>query len=156
MYFARRLVMERLAKARNEIPDGLGNPQLRPITTGLGTVMMYEVKNKKSADNTLMERRTAQDWIVKPQLRTVPGVTGVLSLGGDVRQFQVNADMNALVSRGLTLKDLEQAINTNNRNVGASFIERGGEEYVVRGYGWINQHEQGIEDIRNIVVTSQE
>ncbi|MCW9706268.1 efflux RND transporter permease subunit [Fodinibius salsisoli] len=156
IYFARRLVMERLAKARNEIPKGLGNPQLGPITTGLGTVMMYEMKNKKGAENSLMERRTAQDWIVKPQLRTVPGVTGVLSLGGDVRQFQVNADMNALVSRGLTLKDLEQAINTNNRNVGASFIERGGEEYLVRGYGWINQHEQGIEDIRNIVVANQE
>ncbi|SMO82508.1 efflux RND transporter permease subunit [Fodinibius sediminis] len=156
IYFARRLVMERLAKARNEIPDGLGNPQLGPITTGLGTVMMYEVKNKKGADNTLMERRTAQDWIVKPQLRTVPGVTGVLSLGGDVRQFQVNADMNALVSRGLTLKDLEQAINTNNRNVGASFLERGGEEYLVRGYGWIDSHNKGLEDIRNIIVSNQD
>jgi cobalt-zinc-cadmium resistance protein CzcA len=156
IYFARRLVMERLAKARNEIPDGLGNPQLGPITTGLGTVMMYEVKNKKGADNTLMERRTAQDWIVKPQLRTVPGVTGVLSLGGDVRQFQVNADMNALVSRGLTLKDLEQAINSNNRNVGASFLERGGEEYLVRGYGWIDSHNKGLEDIRNIIVSNQD
>ena len=102
-----------------------------------------------------MERRTAQDWIVKPQLRTVPGVTGVLSLGGDVRQFQVNVDMNALLARDLTLEDLEQALNTNNRNVGASFLERGGEEYLVRGYGWINQHEQGIEDIRNIVVANQ-
>src|SRR5699024_8006409 len=154
MYFARRLVMERLAKARNEIPDGLGNPQLRPITTGLGTVMMYEVKNKKSAENALMERRTAQDWIVKPQLRTVPGVTGVLSLGGDVRQFQVNADMNALVSRDLALKDLEQAINSNNRNVGASFLERGGEEYLVRGYGWIKSHNKGLEDIRSIFVAN--
>jgi cobalt-zinc-cadmium resistance protein CzcA len=63
--------------------------------------------------------------------------------------------MNALVSRGLTLEDLQQALNTNNRNVGASFLERGGEEYLVRGYGWINQHEQGIEDIRNIIVANQ-
>ena len=155
VYFARRLVNERLSQARNEIPEGLGNPQLGPITTGLGTVMMYQVKNKEGANNTLMERRTAQDWIVKPQLRTVPGVTGVLSLGGDVRQFQVNVDMNALLARDLTLEDLEQALNTNNRNVGASFLERGGEEYLVRGYGWINQHEQGIEDIRNIVVANQ-
>jgi cobalt-zinc-cadmium resistance protein CzcA len=155
IYFARRLVNERLSQARNEIPEGLGNPQLGPITTGLGTVMMYQVKNKEGADNSLMERRTAQDWIVKPQLRTVPGVTGVLSLGGDVRQFQVNVDMNTLLARDLTLKDLEQALNTNNRNVGASFLERGGEEYLVRGYGWINQHEQGIEDIRNIVVANQ-
>ncbi|MTI88991.1 MAG: efflux RND transporter permease subunit [Balneolaceae bacterium] len=155
IYFARRLVNERLSQARNEIPEGLGNPQLGPLTTGLGTVMMYQIKNKEGADNSLMERRTAQDWIVKPQLRTVPGVTGVLSLGGDVRQFQVNVDMNALLARDLTLEDLEQALNTNNRNVGASFLERGGEEYLVRGYGWINQHEQGIEDIRNIVVSNQ-
>jgi cobalt-zinc-cadmium resistance protein CzcA len=155
IYFARRLVNERLGAARGEIPEGLGEPQLGPITTGLGTIMMYQLKNKEGADNSLMERRTAQDWIIKPQLRTVPGVTGVLSVGGDVRQFQVNADMNALVSRGLTLEDLQQALNTNNRNVGASFLERGGEEYLVRGYGWINQHEQGIEDIRNIIVANQ-
>ena len=155
IYFARRLVNERLSQARNEIPEGLGTPQLGPLTTGLGTVMMYQIKNKEGADNTLMERRTAQDWIVKPQLRTVPGVTGVLSLGGDVRQFQVNVDMNALLARDLTLDDLQQALNTNNRNVGASFLERGGEEYLVRGYGWINQHEQGIEDIQNIIVANK-
>jgi cobalt-zinc-cadmium resistance protein CzcA len=152
IYFARRLVMERLSKARGSIPDGLGQPQLGPITTGLGTVMMYEVTNTDTASHSLMERRTAQDWIVKPQLRTVPGVTGVLSLGGDVRQFQVNADMNALISRGLTLEDLEKAINSNNRNVGASFLERGGEEYLVRGYGWIQPDKQGLKDIRNIIV----
>ena len=156
IYFARRLVMERLSKAREEIPPGLGEPQLGPITTGLGTVMMYEVTNKDTASNSLMELRTAQDWIVKPQLRTVPGVTGVLSLGGDVRQFHVDADMNALVSRGLTLEDLEKAINSNNRNVGASFLERGGEEYLVRGYGWINSHNEGLKDIRNIIVANKD
>ncbi len=155
-YFARRLVNERLSKARNEIPEGLGNPQLGPITTGLGRIMIYQLKNKEGTGERLMERRTAQDWIVKPQLRTVPGVTGVLSVGGDVRQFQVNVDMNALVSRGLTLDDLEQALNSNNRNIGASFLERGGEEYVVRGYGWISPDEQGLEDIRNIVVSNED
>ncbi|PAU95820.1 CusA/CzcA family heavy metal efflux RND transporter [Aliifodinibius salipaludis] len=156
IYFARRLVMERLSKARESIPDGLGQPQLGPITTGLGTIMMYEVTNTDTADHSLMELRTAQDWIVKPQLRTVPGVTGVLSLGGDVRQFQVNADMNALISRGLTLKDLEKAINSNNRNVGASFLERGGEEYLVRGYGWIKPDKEGLQDIRNIIVKNSD
>ncbi len=156
IYFARRLVNERLGAAREEIPAGLGEPQLGPLTTGLGNVMMYEVKNKEGANNSLMELRTAQDWIVKPQLRTVPGVTGVLSLGGDVRQFQVNVDMNALVSRNLTLENVQNALETNNKNVGGSFLERGGEEYLVRGYGWINQHEQGIKDIRNIVVANQD
>jgi cobalt-zinc-cadmium resistance protein CzcA len=156
IYFARRLVMERLAKARGEIPPGLGEPQLGPITTGLGTVMMYELTNDADSTHSLMEMRTAQDWIVKPQLRTVPGVTGVLSLGGDVRQFQVKVDMNALVSRGLTLEDLEHAINSNNRNVGASFLERGGEEYLVRGYGWIDPGKQGLDDIRNVIVANKE
>ncbi|SMO87275.1 efflux RND transporter permease subunit [Gracilimonas mengyeensis] len=155
IYFARRLVNERLAQAKSEIPNGLGEPQLGPITTGLGTVLMYEVKNKEGYDHSLMDIRTAQDWIVKPQLRTVPGVTGVLSIGGDVRQFQVNADMNALVSRGLTLADLESALNKNNRTVGASFLERGGEEYLVRGYGWIQPDSAGIEDIKNVIVSNE-
>lgn len=156
IYFARRLVNERLSQAKNEIPDGLGEPQLGPITTGLGTVLMYEVKNKEGYDHSLMDIRTAQDWIVKPQLRTVPGVTGVLSIGGDVRQFQVKADMNALVSRGLTLEDLEGALNKNNRTVGASFLERGGEEYLVRGYGWIQPDEEGLNDLENIIVSNEE
>ncbi len=155
IYFARRLVNERLAQAKSEIPDGLGEPQLGPITTGLGTVLMYEVKNKEGYDHSLMDIRTAQDWIVKPLLRTVPGVTGVLSIGGDVRQFQVKADMNALVSRGLTIEDLEGALNNNNRTVGASFLERGGEEYLVRGYGWIQPDEEGISDIENIIVSNE-
>lgn len=156
IYFARRLVNERLSQAKNEIPDGLGEPQLGPITTGLGTVLMYEVKNKEGYDHSLMDIRTAQDWIVKPQLRTVPGVTGVLSIGGDVRQFQVKTDMNALVSRGLTLEDLEGALNKNNRTVGASFLERGGEEYLVRGYGWIQPDEEGLNDLENIIVSNED
>lgn len=154
VYFARRLVMERMAQAKEDIPAGLGEPQLGPITTGLGDVMMYEIKNKKGYNHSLMDLRTAQDWIVKPQLRTVPGVTGVLSLGGDVRQFQVKVDMNALVSRGLTLNDVKNVLGTNNRNVGASFLERGGEEYLIRGYGWFRPGDKGLEDIKNVIVSN--
>lgn len=152
IYFARRLVNERLAKAKNQIPPGLGNPQLGPLTTGLGNVMMYQVKNEKGADNSLSDLRTAQDWIVKPQLKTVQGVTGVLSLGGDVRQFQINVDMNALVARDLTLDDVKKAVGANNQNVGGSFLERGGEEYLVRGYGWFRPDKQGLDDIQNVIV----
>ncbi|MFV1980157.1 MAG: efflux RND transporter permease subunit, partial [Rhodothermia bacterium] len=152
VFFARRLVMERLAQAREEIPDGLGEPGLGPITTGLGGVLNYVLRNKEGADNSLMELRTAQDWIVKPMLRTVPGVTEVLSIGGDVRQFQVQLDMNALLSRAVSIGEVSLALGVNNRNVGASFIERGGEEYIVRGYGWIRPGEDGLEDIRNIIV----
>ena len=90
IYFARRLVMERLAKAREQIPEGLGEPQLGPITSGLGRVMMYTVENTQPGQYTPTELRTAQDWIVKPQLRTVSGVTGVLSIGGYEKQYQIN------------------------------------------------------------------
>lgn len=99
IYFARRLVMERLAKAREEIPAGLGTPELGPITTGLGEVFMYTLRTKEGADYSPMELRTMQDWIVKPMLRTIPGVTEVLSIGGQVRQFQVNLHMETLVLR---------------------------------------------------------
>ena len=157
IYFARRLVNERLAKARAQIPPGLGNPQLGPLTTGLGTVMMYELENTGATANySLSELRTAQDWIVKPMLRTVPGVTAVLSLGGYVRQYQVQLDMNELLARDLTTGDVRRAIGANNRNIGASYIERGGEEYIVRGFGWIPPGEEGLAAIRNIVIDTNE
>jgi len=152
IFFARRLVMERLASAIDDIPDGLGEPGLGPITTGLGGVQNYILRNKPGAEYSLMDLRTTEDWIVKPLLRTVPGVTEVLSIGGDVRQFQVSLDMNALLSRGLSLADVDEALRTNNRNVGASFLERGGEEYIVRGYGWLRPGDDGLEDIRDIIL----
>ncbi|MDG4868540.1 CusA/CzcA family heavy metal efflux RND transporter [Guyparkeria sp. 1SP6A2] len=152
IYFARRLVMERLSAAREEIPDGLGDPQLGPITSGLGQVFLYEIRNEEGADHSLMERRTAQDWIAKPMLRTVPGVTGLLSIGGEQKQYQVRLDQNALAARDITVADVRRAIVANNRNVGASFINRGGEEYVVRGYGWVQPGQQGLGDIRQILI----
>lgn len=152
IYFARRLILERLTDARRNIPPGLGEPQLGPITTGLGRVLMYTMEGQ---DYSLMEKRTYQDWIVKPQLGTVPGVTGVLSIGGSEKQYQVNVDINALLARSLSIADVERALVGNNRNVGASFIERGGEEYIVRGFGWLNANEAGLEDIRNILVSEQ-
>ena len=115
IYFARRLVNERLAQARQEIPEGMGNPQLGPLTTGLGRVFMYTVENAEGADYTPTELREAQDWIVKPQLRTVPGVTGVLSIGGFEKQYQVNLDPQALAARNLTVGDIRAALAANNR-----------------------------------------
>ncbi|GAB3684336.1 efflux RND transporter permease subunit [Salinisphaera aquimarina] len=153
IYFARRLVNERLAEARRNVPDGLGEPELGPITSGLGRILLYDVDNMPGFEHSLTDRRLAQDWIVKPQLRTVPGVTGVLSIGGFERQYQVNLDGQALLARGITIAQVRAALAANNRNVGASFINRGGEEYVIRGYGWIDPDAQGIDDIRNIVVS---
>ena len=152
IYFARRLVRERLAEARRQIPPGLGEPELGPITTGLGRILMYTMEGE---GYSLMEKRTFQDWIVKPQLRTVPGVTGVLSIGGYEKQYQVKLDQNALLARDLTVADVRRALAANNRNVGASFIERGGEEYIIRGYGWVDSGEAGLEDIRDIIVAER-
>ncbi|HYW97409.1 MAG TPA: efflux RND transporter permease subunit, partial [Bacteroidales bacterium] len=152
IYFARRLVNERLAKAKEAIPEELGTPELGPLTTGVGQVMMYTIEVDKDTSYSLMDLRTVQDWIIKPRLRTIPGVTDVLGIGGDVRQFQVNVDMNALIARNLTMSDIRKALISNNRNVGASFIERAGEEFLVRGFGWIRPEDKGKQDIKNIVV----
>ncbi|MEQ9419980.1 MAG: CusA/CzcA family heavy metal efflux RND transporter, partial [Rhodospirillaceae bacterium] len=152
IYFARRLVLERLAEARRGIPPGLGEPQLGPITTGLGRIMQYTLEGE---NYSLMEKRTFQDWIVKPQLRTVPGVTGVLSIGGYEKQYQVKLDQNALLARDLSVADVREALAANNRNVGASFINRGGEEYIIRGYGWVDSGEAGLDDLRGIIVAER-
>jgi cobalt-zinc-cadmium resistance protein CzcA len=155
-FFARRLVNERLAKAREKIPAGLGEAGLGPMTTGLGRVLMYEIKNKKGADHSLMERRTAQDWIVEPILRTTKGVTAVLSVGGYQKQFQIQLDRLKLLARDLTVRDIRRAIMRNNKNVGGSFVERAGEEYIVRGFGWVRPGKKGLEDIRHTVVREHE
>jgi cobalt-zinc-cadmium resistance protein CzcA len=167
-FFARRLVLERLQEAREAIPEGLGSPGIGPMTTGLGQVMMYAVTDELVTDElvtdelvtdesggedySLMELREAQDWIVKPMLRTSPGVTEVLSVGGHEKQYQVRLDLDKMLARNIGVQDVTEALRTNNRNVGASFLERGGEEYIIRGYGWIDADEKGIEDIREIVL----
>ncbi len=148
IYFARQLVFERLETARSEIPEGMGDPEMGPITTGLGQVYQYIVEGE---GYDLMELRSIQDWIVKFQLRTVPGVTDVLSFGGKVRQYQVQVDPNELLNHNVTLDELIQAIESNNLNAGGSFIVRGAEEYIIRGIGWT----QTLEDIKNIVVAER-
>ncbi|MEX1197592.1 MAG: CusA/CzcA family heavy metal efflux RND transporter [Pseudohongiellaceae bacterium] len=153
IYFARRLVSERLADARREIPAGMGEPQLGPITSGLGRILMYTLENIDGGDHSLTEKRTIQDWIVKPQLRIVPGVTGVLSIGGYENQYQVNVDARALRARNLDVGDVREALLANNRNVGASFINRGGEEFIVRGLGWVSPGDEGLAELRDIIVT---
>jgi len=147
IYFARQQVFERLSLAKDRIPAGF-EPGMGPITTGTGQVYLYQiVGNGKSTQ----ELRTIQDWIVKLQLRTVPGVADVLSFGGDVKQYQVIVDQQALVNYNIPIKSLFEAIQNNNQNTGANFIEHGDEQYVVRGLGLVKD----IEDIRNIVLDSR-
>lgn len=148
IYFARQLTLEKLQDARDQIPPGLGEPKLGPITTGLGQVYQYVVKGKGLSSTEL---RTLQDWVVKYNLRTVPGVTEVLSFGGDVKQYQVQVDPRALLQYGVTLSQVRSAIRANNRNVGGGYIEHGPEEYLIRGIG----RAETLEDIEGIIVAER-
>jgi len=148
IYFARQLALERLQQAKEEIPPGLGEPTLGPITTGLGQIYQYVVRGD---DTDLTELRTLQDWIVKYNLRTVPGVTEVLSFGGEVKQYQVRIDPRALLQYGVTLDQVREALQANNRNVGGGFIVRGSEEYIVRGIGLA----ENLIDLGNIIVAER-
>src|SRR5436189_3348166 len=147
IYFAREQVFERLSAAKESIPEGF-EPEMGPITTGTGQVYLYQIVGNGKSNQEL---RTLQDWVVKLQLRTVPGVADVLSFGGDVKQYQVIVDQQALVNYNITLKTLFDAIQANNQNTGANFIEHGDEQYVVRGLGLVKD----IEDIKNIVLESR-
>jgi cobalt-zinc-cadmium resistance protein CzcA len=148
VYFARQLVMERMLAAREELPEGVRSA-LGPISTGLGEVFQYTLE---SDQRDLMELRTLHDWVVRPILRTVPGVAGVDSFGGYVRQFHVVADPAALQRYDLGLDELSRAVAENNGVAGGAFVERGGEQFVVRGDGWIRD----LEDLEQIVVTYRE
>src|SRR6476619_2091804 len=147
LYFARQQVFERLSIAKDDLPSGI-EPSMGPITTGTGQIYLYEITGPGKSNQEL---RTIQDWIVKLQLRTVPGVADVLSFGGDVKQYQVIVDQQALVSYNITLKSLFEAIQNNNQNTGANFIEHGDEQYVVRGLGLVKD----VADIGNIVLDSR-
>ncbi len=145
IYFARQLVFERLQSAKGDIPEGLGNPELGPITSGLGQVYQYYLQGE---GYSLMELREIQDWIVKFQLRTVPGVTEILSFGGEVKQYQIQLDPVLLQKYDITLDEVLEVVKSNNRNVGGNFIVRHSEEYLVRGLGWVST----LKDIENIKV----
>ncbi len=149
IYFARQIVFERLQQAREEIPTGLGDPELGPITTGLGQVYQYLVTGDNVSADSL---RTIQDWIVKFQLRTVPGVTEVLSFGGDVKQFQIQLDPGRMIQYDITLSEVIAAVERNNTNAGGSYLVRGAEEFLVRGLGFVHT----LDDIAQIVVAERE
>lgn len=136
IYFARQVVGERLPEAREAIPEGFGEPQMGPIATGQGLVLYYNLVDT-TGKYTLEELRTMQDWIVKFQLQTVPGVTEVLGIGGYKKQFHVNVDPDALLRYDLTMHQVIGRIRANNENVGGQFLEREGEMFIVRSEGLI-------------------
>jgi cobalt-zinc-cadmium resistance protein CzcA len=149
IYFARNLVLERLQVAKERIPQGLADPEIGPITTGLGQIYQYILEGEGAS---AQELRTINDWIVKPELRTVPGVTDVLSFGGHVRQYQVNIHPEKLLKYDLTLSSVSEKIRQSNRNAGGWYVERGAEQLVVRGVGLIRGGDDGLFDIEHVVV----
>ena len=151
VYFARQVVSERLVEAREAIPDGFGDPQMGPISTGLGLILYFRLEDETGA-RSLVEMREIQDWIIKYQLQTVPGVTEVLSLGGFEKQYQVRIDPDALLAYDLQIADIITALERGNRTEGAQFLEIGAEQYTVRGVGLA----RSIEDLAETVVKASD
>jgi cobalt-zinc-cadmium resistance protein CzcA len=147
LYFARQQVAERLQQVKSQLPEGL-DPQLGPIATGLGEIFMYTIDAAPAARKadgtpyTATDLRTLQDWVIRPQLRTVPGVTEVNSIGGYQRQVHITPDPAKLRALGFTLEDVVAAVQANNRNVGAGYIERNGQQFLVRIPGQVADLQQ--------------
>lgn len=153
IYFARQQVAERLQQAASQLPEGL-KPSLGPVATGLGEIFMYTVEAEPGAEETWtpMALRTLQDWVVRPQMRHLKGVTEVNTVGGYVRQFHITPDPKKLQAYGLTLQDVLEAVARSNANVGAGYIEKSGEQYLVRVPGQVAD----MAGLRKIVVANRD
>ena len=153
IYFARQLIAERIQQVKSRLPPGI-EPTMGPIATGLGEIFLWTVEGKPGAKTaegqpySTMDLRTIQDWIVRPQLKTVPGVADVNTIGGYTKQFHVTPHPDKLMAHGLSFRDILDALGRNNANVGAGYIERSGEQYLIRAPGQVKD----IEDIQRIVV----
>ncbi|MBA0922380.1 MAG: efflux RND transporter permease subunit [Nitrosospira sp.] len=152
VYFARQLVTERLIGVIEKMPDGI-MPALGPVSTGLGEIFQYILEkpgeeNKKISEEELTERRTIQDWVVRPMLRNLSGVAEINSYGGFIKQYQVLVDADRLHHYGLKLQDVYVALSKNNTNSGAGVLPQFDEQYLIRGVGLI----KNLDDIRLIVL----
>jgi len=157
IYFARQLISSRLQGIKEILPENT-EPLVGPIATGLGEIFMWSVEredhssNKNQEPSSLMELREVQDWIIRPQLFNVPGVTEVNSIGGYVKKYQVAPDPGKMIAFGINFRDLMEALIKNNSNTGAGYIERHGEQYLIRSPGQV----KGLQDIRKIVLGSHD
>ncbi|SDE64850.1 cobalt-zinc-cadmium resistance protein CzcA [Massilia sp. PDC64] len=155
IYFARQLVNQRIQEARENLPVGV-TPTMGPISTGLGEIYLWTVESEpgaKKADGTPYtpaDLREVQDWVIKPQLRLVAGVTEINSIGGFAKEYHVTPDPAKLSSYGLTLGTVVEAIERNNGNVGAGYVERRGEQFLIRAPGQV----RSLDDIRNTIVSN--
>ncbi|MCS4309745.1 cobalt-zinc-cadmium resistance protein CzcA [Pseudomonas sp. BIGb0381] len=157
LFFARQLVNERLQVAREQLPTGI-ETAMGPISTGLGEIFLWTVEAEEGARKddgtpyTPTDLRVIQDWIIKPQLRNVPGVAEINTIGGFAKEYQIAPDPKRLAAYNLTLNDLVTALERNNANVGAGYIERSGEQLLIRAPGQV----ASIDDIANIVITTSD
>jgi cobalt-zinc-cadmium resistance protein CzcA len=153
IYFARQLVNQRIQEAKSKLPDGI-DPAMGPISTGLGEIYLWTVESEDGAKKldgspyTATDLREIQDWIIKPQLRNVPGVTEINTIGGYAKEYQVAPSPEKLASYGLTLASVATALERNNGNVGAGYIEKRGEQYLIRAPGQV----RSVDDMRNIIL----
>jgi cobalt-zinc-cadmium resistance protein CzcA len=155
IYFARQLVNQRIQEARERLPEGVA-PMMGPISTGLGEIYLWTVETVPGAKKpdgtpyTPTDLREIQDWIIKPQLRNVLGVTEINSIGGYAKEYHVTPNPSKLASYSLTLQDIVVALDRNNNNVGAGYIERRGEQFLIRAPGQVRT----IEDMRNVILSN--
>ncbi len=156
IYFARQLVFERLQAAKEEVPDGIGTPEMGPNTSGLSMVFQYIIRAEDPQKYDIMALRSLNDWVVKLLLMPVDGVTEILSFGGEVRQYQVQVDPKKLLAYDISIADISAAIEANNRNAGGWYMDRGEEQLVIRGVGWLRSNEDGLHDIRNVPLKQED
>ena len=152
VYFERQLVNERLSEVRDRMPEGV-NPVLGPVSNALGEVYQYTLERpddgkRPLTHDELVERRTIQDWVVRPLLRSIPGVAEINSTGGFVKQYETLVDPQKLRYYGLTIEDVYAALKRNNENAGGGILPQHAEQYLIRSVGLI----RGVDDIRNIVL----
>ena len=145
IYWARQLVGERLVEARDSIPEGYGEPEMGPISSGLGEIYQFEVRGEGYSP---MELREILDWNVNYQLRSVPGIVEVNSFGGELKTYQVTIDPARLVAYNVSVSDIFEALEANNRNVGGGYIAHQGEQYLIRGEGVLNR----LDEIERVIV----
>lgn len=148
VYFARQLVNERLGGVRGQLPDGVNAPQLGPVSTGLGEIYQYSVESKTRSP---MELRTLQNWVIAPQLRAVPGVAEVNTSGGYVKEYAVRLDPQRMLSHNISLRQVMDAVTRNNTNAGGGYVERNGEQTIIRSLGLVTS----TRDLGNVVVDAQ-
>lgn len=153
IYWARQQISERMAEAEKQIPEGIGTPEMGPVTTGLGEIYQYVVHAKEGYEDqySAMDLRTIQDWIIRRQLIGTPGVADVSSFGGYLKQYEVSINPEQLRSMNLTIGDVFTALEQNNQNTGGAYIDKRPNAYFIRSEGMVNN----LNDIGNIVVKTR-